>query len=267
MGAYFRWGRQGRGIIGNAGSAASGYTIIEVMLFFAVTGALMLGVMGSASVGVNTQRYNDAVNTFSAILQQEFTNVTNVTNTKSVQSMCGAGGETELQRGVSDCVIIGRLMTIDNQGNMMRSNLVGQDSGAALDDGDTELEVVRSYNPKIDASSQETGNMSWETKILKGNPPEASYVSILLLRSPRSGNVYSYVSQSSTAVIANDTQLAAAITNLVGEGSSPRNSRDQFLCVDRSGWVVTPMRAIKLAPFSSGPSGVSIIDAEGNVCA
>ena len=108
------------------------------MLFFGVTGALMLGVLGSASVGVNTQRYSDAVNTFTAIIQQEFTNATNVVNTKSVQNMCGAGDDSELPRGISNCAIIGRLMTVDEEGNIARSNLVGEDPGTTQED-DTEL--------------------------------------------------------------------------------------------------------------------------------
>ena len=63
-----------------------GFTIIETMLFFGITGALLLGILGTASVGVNTQRYSDAVNTFTSIVQQEFTNVTNVVNDRSIET-------------------------------------------------------------------------------------------------------------------------------------------------------------------------------------
>jgi hypothetical protein len=235
------------------------------MLFFAVTGALMLGVMGSASVGVNTQRYSDAVNTFAAIIQQEYTNVTNVVNTKSIQSMCGAGGATERPRGSSNCVIIGRLMTVDNQGDIVSSNIVGSDPGTS-DDTDTELEVIQSFTPKIDVESQEKDEMSWETKVERGNPPVGSYASIMLLRSPRSGNIYSYVTHSSTGVITSSEQLRTRIGELIGASPSV-NSVDQYLCVDRSGWVVTPAKAIKISPYASGPSGVSIVEVQGNVCA
>jgi prepilin-type N-terminal cleavage/methylation domain-containing protein len=66
----------------------SGFTIIEVVLVLAVSGFLLMIVLGSASVGVNTQRYRDSVNTLAAIVQQEFTNTTNPMNTKSVDEMC-----------------------------------------------------------------------------------------------------------------------------------------------------------------------------------
>lgn len=244
--------------------AKAGYTIIEVMLFFAVTGALMMGILGSASIGVNTQRYSDAVNTFSATVQQEFTNVTNVVNTKSLQNMCGAGTEDEQPRGISGCVILGRLTTIDDQGNMVHSNVVGLDPGVA-DDEDSELEVIGSYQPRIDTASQENGAMNWGTRVLKGNPSAGSFVSLLIVRSPRSGNVYSYIVHSTSGVVTDDNSLRDMITELAGQ-SSPQNGRDQYMCIDRSGWVLSPMRVIKLEPFTSGPSGVNIIDESGTIC-
>lgn len=247
MGAHFRRGQQG-------------YTIIEVMLFFGVTGALMLGVLGSASVGVNTQRYNDAVNTFTAIIQQEFTNVTNVMNTKSVENMCGAGDDSELPRGISNCSIIGRLMTVDENGAIVRSNLVGEDQGDVLED-DTELEIVRKYEPKIDQASKESDSMSWGTKLERGDPPVTTTASILMIRSPRSGNVYSYIING--AVISNDTQLRDQLNAL----SATTNASEQYLCIDRSGWVATPARAVRLAPFASGPSGVGVVDSKDEICA
>lgn len=236
-----------------------GYTIIEVMLFFAVTGALMLGVLGSASVGVNTQRYSDAVNTFTAIIQQEFTNATNVVNTKSVQNMCGAGDDSELPRGISNCAIIGRLMTVDENGDIVRSNLVGEDPGTTQED-DTELEVIRAFEPKIDAASQQTDVMSWGTTLERGNPAVPSEASILILRSPRSGNVYSYVIHS--AVISNSDQLEDQLAAI----SPTLNSADQVLCIDQAGWVATPAQAVRLSPFASGPSGVGIVNSGEEVC-
>lgn len=228
----------------------------------------MIGVLGSASVGVNTQRYSDAVNTFNAVVQQEFTNVTNVVNLKSIENMCGAGDDSERPRGISDCAIIGRMMTVDGQGNIVRSNLVGMDPGTA-DDDDTELEVIRSYmgegRPIIDLASQEQDTMSWETKLERGNPLAPTYASVLIVRSPRSGNVYSYVIHSASSIITNDEQLRDSVSELISTSPAP-NSRDQYMCIDRSGWAVTPARAVKLAAYASGPSSVSITDTEGSKC-
>jgi hypothetical protein len=156
-------------------------------------------------------------------------------------------------------------MTVDNQGDIVSSNIVGSDPGTS-DDTDTELEVIQSFTPKIDVESLEKDEMSWETKVERGNPPVGSYASIMLLRSPRSGNIYSYVTHSSTGVITSSEQLRTRIGELIGASPSV-NSVDQYLCVDRSGWVVTPAKAIKISPYASGPSGVSIVEVQGNVCA
>lgn len=247
------------------GRRQQGFTIIEVMLFFAVTGALMLGVMSSASVGVNTQRYSDAVNTFTAIMQQEFTNVTNVVNTKSIDTLCGVGTGAERPRGISSCVILGRLMTVDGQGDIILSNIIGSDPGSA-NESDTELEVIQSYDPKVDTSSQESDAMSWGTKLERGNPLATSNASIVLLRSPRSGNVYSYVIHSPSEIITTTDKLRDGISDLIS-ASPATNSVNQYLCIDRSGWVVTPARAVRLAPFASGPSGVANVEVSGSVCA
>jgi type II secretory pathway pseudopilin PulG len=266
MGANVRRGRLGGGIARLSGSSSrsSGYTIIEVMLFFAVTGGLMLAVLGSASVGVNTQRYNDALNTFTAIVQQEFTNATNVVNTRSVPAGCGGALVDDQPRGISNCFIIGRLMNIDRNGTITKSNLVGREPGA-VDSDISELELIRDYAPTIDTRSSEADSMSWDTAIERGSPAARTSVSVLMLRSPRSGNVYSYVVKLPENPISSDEQLTTTIGNLIGE-SPRRNSIDQYLCVDRSGWVLTPSRAVKIAPYSSGPSGVSVVETEGVSC-
>lgn len=234
-----------------------GYTIIEVMLFFAVTGALMLGVLGSASIGVNTQRYNDAVNTFQAVVQQEFTNATNVVNTESVNTLCSTLVGTT--RGTSDCVIIGRLMTIANNGDITKANLVGTEPATAPASTAREIGYVAAYNPVIDSESIETGKMSWGTNIQRAGLTSGANVSVLIVRSPRSGNVYSYV-RHSAPIIESTTELQRYINDELVTQASPQNAEEQYMCVDRSGWVLTPVRVITLSPYASGPSGVGVIE-------
>lgn len=241
----------------------NGYTIIEVMMFFAVTGLLMLGVLGTASVGVNGQRYSDAVNTFQATVQQEFTNATNVVNTGSTADLCE--GVTDDNRGTSSCVIIGRLMTIDSDGDIVKSNLIGRNPPAEAGAGATEIELISEYGPQIDTASQEQSKMSWGTKILKNDT--GSSVSLLIVRSPRSGNVYSYVKHASSVITSTD-ELQEYIPELVAASrtANPANASEQYMCVDRSGWVLTPMRVVTLAAYASGPSGVGAVEEGSGMC-
>lgn len=238
-----------------------GFTIIETMLFFGITGALLLGILGTASVGVNTQRYSDAVNTFTSIVQQEFTNVTNVVNDRSIASMCGGSTDAALTRGTTNCVIIGRLMTVDSNGDILRANIVGTDPGTTPAATDLELDVVRDWNPRVDVASQELSQMNWGTTIQKSTAPGGSNASLLIVRSPRSGNLFSYVVQSPSAVVTNVQDMIDDDIDVT------QNSRDQVMCIDRAGWVATPVRAVKLSPYTSGPSGVTNVEAEGAMCA
>lgn len=248
--------------------AEVGYTIVEVMLFFGVTGALMLGILGTATLGVNAQRYNDAVNTFAAIVQQEFTNATNVVNTESIDSLCDGTTNATQPRGVSSCVIMGRLMTIDSTGKIERSNIIGkEDTSAVLSSTASELDVALSYRPTIDTQSKEVNEMNWDTNIEKSTFPGGSNVSFIVLRSPRSGNLYSYVIHDPASPISNNGALVSAFENLKNDPNGPQNAKDQYMCIDRSGWVLTPTRVVKIAPYTSGPSGVSTVEnSSGTLC-
>jgi hypothetical protein len=235
----------------------SGFTIIEVVLFLAVSGFLLMVVLGSASVGVNTQRYRDSVNTLAATVQQEFTNVTNPINTKSVDNMCEGSTDAEEPRGISNCVIIGRLMTIADDGAITESNLIGAEPAVEFDEDEPEAEVIRAYEPKIDTATQEAETISWGANLEFGNPPSSATASILILRSPRSGNIYSYVFSN---VIGSDSQLEASLNAL------PSREDAHYLCVSRTSLIATPAQAVKIAPFASGPSGVSVVNVEGGIC-
>lgn len=52
-----------------------GFTIIEVMLVLAVTGLLLIGVLGRTYSSIATQRYNDSVRSFAEFLRQNYAEV------------------------------------------------------------------------------------------------------------------------------------------------------------------------------------------------
>lgn len=50
--------------------AKNGFTMIEVTLFLAITGLLLIGVLGGTYSSIATQRYNDSVRSFAEFLRQ-----------------------------------------------------------------------------------------------------------------------------------------------------------------------------------------------------
>lgn len=75
----------------------TGFTIIEILLFLAIAGALVAGVIASTVAPISRQRYNTGVDLFADFLEGIYSSVT------SVQNVYGAGR--------SDIVVYGKLVT------------------------------------------------------------------------------------------------------------------------------------------------------------
>ena len=56
----------------NMGAFRRGFTIIEVMLFLALTGLLLVGILGGLGGNIARQRYNDAVQDLANILRDQY---------------------------------------------------------------------------------------------------------------------------------------------------------------------------------------------------
>jgi len=61
-----------------------GFTVIEVMLFLAVTGLLAVGILVGSGVAIGQQRYRDSVNTLKSYIQQQYSEVTSVINNRAI---------------------------------------------------------------------------------------------------------------------------------------------------------------------------------------
>jgi type II secretory pathway pseudopilin PulG len=56
----------------------AGFTIIEVMLFLAISGFLFVGILVGTGSGISRQRYNDSVQDIARILREQYSSVVNV---------------------------------------------------------------------------------------------------------------------------------------------------------------------------------------------
>jgi type II secretory pathway pseudopilin PulG len=65
-----------------------GFTVIEVMLFLAVTGALAVGILVGAGVSIGQQRYRDSVNSLKSTIQDRYNQTTNVVNSRGGAWVC-----------------------------------------------------------------------------------------------------------------------------------------------------------------------------------
>jgi type II secretory pathway pseudopilin PulG len=56
----------------------SGFTIIEVVLFLAISGLMAIGLLAGTSMAIQRQQYRDAVQSFAGYLRDEYARVVSV---------------------------------------------------------------------------------------------------------------------------------------------------------------------------------------------
>lgn len=86
-----------------------GFTIIEVMLFLAVTALLIMGILGSVSNSINVQRYREGVEGFRDFLAGQYESINMLTNDRTATQVCGG---IQGHRGATDCFYSGKLIEI-----------------------------------------------------------------------------------------------------------------------------------------------------------
>lgn len=93
-----------------------GFTIIEVVLFLAISSVLAIGLMVGTSYAVQRQQYRDSVQSYANFLRDQYARVVSVQNDESTAQDCPLV-TVSVPRGQSDCVIVGRYLVTDDSGD------------------------------------------------------------------------------------------------------------------------------------------------------
>ena len=227
---------------------SGGYTIIEVMLFLAVTGVLAAGVLASVGGTIGAQRYRDAADSFSNFIQGQYDKAVNVQNETERHAACTLN--TDKSRIVIDdarldqagtsrvCMIVGRFVsTVDGVHFTARPlylALEDEDHMAKVlsSSGDYEFLQVAANGDALSAVKPaviSTGNnesfideyqLGWDTRIDESKTNKIN--SLAIIRSPVSGAIHTYYS--------NNESVANTVTSA--------GLRAANMCIDPSGWLV-----------------------------
>ena len=229
----------------------AGFTIIEVTLFLAISGLLILLLLGGWSVMINTQRYKDSIKTTQSFLQKQYSLAYNVENGRSANYICEDGNVSEVDpggvpRGQEDCVILGRLIHVKKGTDMAVYPIVGKDVDVeAMLAGEAQtnyIEEIRALTPKY--STEDIGikgaeyTVPWQATVVKSSvdPSGLNYI-IAIIRSPSSGVAHTFSKQ-----VADDSLPAKELVGLIDAG----NEKEVLMCIDAG------------APISGGRMGVKI---------
>ncbi len=223
----------------------AGFTIIETMLFLGITALLIMGVLVGAGTSINVQRYRDSVSSLQSILQNQFSEVSNVSNDTQADPACGGA-----LRGQSDCVILGRFVTSIDSKTLSIKSIVGTIPAIPVA-STNDVDVLKSYNIQVSAANSENYELEWGSSITSQAPSKSIVFSMLVLRSPASGSIRTFVSDNTTTpVLDGDIGSLVKDTNL---------ARSVTMCVDSNGLFTGGKASVIVTANATSPSGIETL--------
>ena len=174
----------------------SGFTLIEVTMFLVLTALLFVAVAVGTHNSINQQRYNDSIQNFVEFLRGIYSQVSNVENQG---------------QGRSNKAIYGKLITFGEDYDLSEK-LMSERNGIFTYDvvgnvGDigtgSALDALDSLNANVIFADKETSKLytlgmaesytpRWGARIEKTDSYTDFTGSILIVRHPRSGTVFTY---------------------------------------------------------------------------
>ncbi len=237
-----------------------GFTLIEVILFLAISGLMLLGVLVGVAGSINRQRYDEATGSFLDYMQSQYNLNDNVRNNRPNTRGCKSGAivsnATDQPRGTSDCTVAGRLIS-STDGVTITSQPIYSTS-AGLKNPATETALLNSLGlivaPDDLTSDDANYSMLWDTKIYtnKSNPNASRDFGVLILRLPTNGLTRTYVSTN--------------YTNLSNFWSASPSLEKVNLCVSTNGLTNAPANGVRVIRSASTSNGVQFIPAGEGTC-
>jgi type II secretory pathway pseudopilin PulG len=227
----------------------SGFTLIEVMLFLAISGLLVASLLTGAGVNINRQRYKDSVDSLESTFQTQYSDLSNVQNLREGNTTCGST-TVAVPRGQTDCVIYGKYLEIDGT-SLYTTNVIGTDS---VDTSSNSIvQIFKNASLFLDTNTAESDSLQWGTKIAwassgtdANNTAFNRSISAMFLRSPVDGTFYTFVDNNSDK---NNLNNVLSIQNY---------SNSHVICVDPNGLPVTDIMAIVIDSYASNSSSVTV---------
>lgn len=226
-----------------------GFTIIELMMFVAISGALFASLMIGVNTNITQQRYRGSVVSYGSLLQSQYSEVLNPRNDRTGELKCAS--DTASPRGASGCVILGRAIWLTGNGTEYRTaSVIGTDLPFQNFSGD--LDALVKYKPVLsDSLGVSSGTFDWDINLVT-TQKQPSMASFLILRSPTSGLI---------KVFASDSPLPRDLSNAITESTATVPVKN---CV-RGQTGLLPIASVEINPQVAGPNGV-VLKENDSVC-
>lgn len=179
------------------GSHERGFTIIEVILFLAISGLLLAVAIAAVTANINNSRFNDAIRSTTSYLQSQYSEVAAGKSDRDALRGCDASGinTTATSLGMTNCVIMGRYIKLEGSTFTVRYIIGHRDSLLGISADDTQS--VIDMNPRVAAETayQASYNVPWGIELINTTSSSGTYgaTGFAIIRSPASGNILYYV--------------------------------------------------------------------------
>lgn len=250
-----------------------GFTILETMLFLALTGLLVAGMLVGVGTSINIQRYRDSVTSFKSFLQSQYSSIINVQNDRDDSWNCSITATTSQSgahesRGQSDCVVVGRYISIEEGVTHIAKVTAYQKSTTGI--GNDIALLKSNYTLGLSTVNQQTDSLAWGTVIAWAKSTSGSgadgtgvdkrpsatprSIAILIIQSPTSGDIYTFTSDTVLTIgSVTDTTLKTML--VTGLGDLP-SQKERTLCLDSQGLVITGATAIVLHAYAKSETSI-----------
>lgn len=231
-----------------------GFTIIELLLFLAVSAALFVALMVGVNSNIVQQQYRDSVAAYSGVLQQQYSEVENTKNEKREdrQYKCANSDVEEVTigsqpRGASECVIMGRFVRVVDNGTKIETGSIIGSKPASEAGLLSDTLTVLAYKPKLStvAADLVKQDITWGSKLtVPSTDSTASTMSFVIIRSPLSGLIRVYTSVDA---------IPSTLTNMITEDASKLKTK---VCVEAADLLAGPRYSVEINPTIAGPNGI-----------
>lgn len=253
----------------------AGFTILETMLFLAITGLLIVGMLSGVGVAVNSQRYRDAVQSLVSTISDQYGQLTNVQIDHNNSWQCDSNGNviqgsvnSGEYRGQSNCIVLGRYMVI-NSTDISTESIIGAQISAPSSTGNDIDKLKTNYNLTIANVDTQTDQLQWSTKISwpglgqDAHPAGSTRsIGILFITSPDSGNTYTFtidspppISSTTSSDLKSFLVSGTVPAQMIG-GATPRGQAARTICVDSNGLLASGQMAVTLQAYATNVTAI-----------
>jgi hypothetical protein len=196
---------------------------------------------------INAQRYRDSVTSLQSALQEQFYEVANVDNQRPKSASCG-GSVNEV--GQSNCVILGRYITpVAGQSLSIKSVLGHLDIDETLSQND--VSAFQQYNPQISPIPADSYEIEWGSLMAKPGTNSDLTFSMLILRSPVSGAIRTFIDPHKIISDNNINRLLSVVPSALNKSVK--------ICLNSNGLATGVRMAVLVDANATGPNAVEVL--------